>query len=220
MAVGRGLFVSFEGMEGAGKTAQARALAAYLGAEGHRAQLVREPGGTPLGERIRDVLLHAREIELSAAAEALLFSAARAELVAEVIRPALSVGTHVIADRYFDSTLAYQGFGHGADLDELRAVTRFTVSDVVPDLTVLLDLPVDVALERVRGRSGQWDRFEAHESRFHDRVRDGYVTLARADPQRFLVVDALLTEGEVARRINARVNELLTERSSRIGAHP
>ncbi len=218
MAVARGLFVTFEGIEGAGKSVQARALAAHLEGSGVKVQLVREPGGTPLGERIREVLLFAREVPLSAEAQALLFSAARAQLTREVIRPALQVGVHVLADRYFDSTLAYQGYGHGADLDRLRMVTRFAVHDLVPDFTVLLDLPVSDGLRRTRQRSDRWDRFEADAEAFHERVRAGYLSLAGAEPNRFFVVNAQDDEDQLARRIAARVDDVLRAASSRIAA--
>ncbi len=220
MAVARGLFVTFEGIEGAGKSVQARALAAHLEGSGEKVQLVREPGGTPLGERIREVLLFARDVPLSAEAQALLFSAARAQLTREVIRPALQVGVHVLADRYFDSTLAYQGYGHGADLDGLRMVTRFAVHDLVPDFTVLLDLPVSDGLRRTRQRSDRWDRFEADAEAFHERVRAGYLSLAEAEPNRFFVVNAQDDEDQLARRIAARVDDVLRAASSRIAARP
>lgn len=220
VAVGRGLFVSLEGIEGAGKSVQARALAEHLERSGGRVRLVREPGGTPVGERIREVLLFARDVPLSAEAQALLFSAARAQLTREVIRPALEAGMHVVADRFFDSTLAYQGYGHGANLDGLRAITTLAIGDLVPDMTVLLDLPIEQGLRRSRERSDQWDRFEADDEAFHRRVREGYLVLAGADPQRFFVVDADREQTEVSRMIAAHVDAALRVRSSRIAARP
>ena len=220
MAVGRGLFITFEGIEGAGKTVQVRRLAEHLEHEGAKVQLVREPGGTPLGERIREVLLFAREVRLSPEAQALLFSAARAQLTREVIIPSLDAGVHVIADRYFDSTLAYQGYGYGADIEGLRSVTRFAIGALLPDLTVLLDLPAAEGLRRIGQRSGRIDRFEAGDEAFHRRVRDGYLSLARSQPARFFVVNAKAEETEVARLIAGRVDDEIRARSSRVAARP
>jgi len=205
-----------EGGEGAGKSIQSRTLIAHLERRGIRVCLVREPGGTVLAERIREVLLFARDVPLTPEAQALLFSAARAQLTREVIRPALEGGTSVVADRFFDSTLAYQGYGHGADRNGLHAVTRFAVGDTVPDLTFVLDLPADVGLARTRRRSERWDRFEADDVAFHDRVRAGYRELAATEPQRFVVVDATRPELEIAQAIAARVDRELANRASRI----
>jgi len=156
-----GLFLSFEGGEAAGKSVQAARLADTLATRGRDVVLTREPGGTPFAERIRDVLLHARDVDLAPEAQALLFSAARAQHTRDVIRPALAEGKIVVADRYFDSTLAYQGYGLGADLDGLRAMTRFAVGALVPQRTFLIDVPVAVTLSRLGARSGtaRWDRF-------------------------------------------------------------
>ncbi|HEY9325472.1 MAG TPA: dTMP kinase, partial [Candidatus Limnocylindria bacterium] len=144
----RGLFLSFEGGEGSGKSLQARRLADALTERGRDVVLTREPGGTAAGERIRDILLHAREIPLSPEAQALLFSSARAQLVREVIRPALDAGKIVIADRFFDSTVVYQGYGQGVSLQAIREVTAVAVGTLVPDRTFLLDVPVEVGLAR------------------------------------------------------------------------
>jgi dTMP kinase len=209
------MFISFEGGEGLGKSLQAAKLAETLRARGREVLLTREPGGTPLGERVRDVLLHAREIAMSAEAEALLFSAARAEHVRDIIRPALTAGRIVIGDRFFDSTLAYQGYGHGADLDGLRALTRFAVGDLVPHRTFLIDAPVDVVLARLqaRERGGRWDRFHAGDRAFHERVREGYLRLAAAEPGRFAIVDGDRAEDEITADIRRRVDELLGARA-------
>jgi dTMP kinase len=206
-----GLFLSFEGGEAAGKSVQAARLAASLGAGGRDVLLTREPGGTPFAERIRDVLLHAREVDLSPEAQALLFSAARAQHTRDVIRPGLADGKVVIADRYFDSTLAYQGYGLGADLDGLRAMTRFAVGALVPQRTFLIDVPVAVTLSRLGSRSGtaRWDRFHGDDRAFYERVRDGYLRLAGAEPGRFLVVDGDRSEDKVAADIRRQVDQLL-----------
>ena len=206
-----GLFLSFEGGEAAGKSVQAARLADTLGARGHGVVLTREPGGTPFAERIRDVLLHARDVDLAPEAQALLFSAARAQHTRDVIRPALSEGKIVVADRYFDSTLVYQGYGLGADLDGLRAMTRFAVGALVPQRTFLIDVPVAVTLSRLGARSGtaRWDRFHGDDRAFYERVRDGYLRLAAAEPGRFVVVDGDRPEEAVAADIRRQVDQLL-----------
>ena len=206
-----GAFLSFEGGEAAGKSVQAARLAESLGAGGRDVLLTREPGGTPFAERIRDVLLHAREVDLSAEAQALLFSAARAQHTRDVIRPALAAGKVVVADRYFDSTLAYQGYGLGADLDGLRAMTRFAVGSLAPQRTFLIDIPVAVTLSRLGTRSGtaRWDRFHGDDRAFYERVRDGYLRLAAAEPGRFVVVDGDRSEDKVAADIRRQVDQLL-----------
>lgn len=206
-----GLFLSFEGGEAAGKSVQAAHLAESLGAGGREVLLTREPGGTPFAERIRDVLLHAREVDLTPEAQALLFSAARAQHTRDVIRPALSAGKVVVADRYFDSTLAYQGYGLGADLDGLRAMTRFAVGSLVPLRTFLIDVSVAVTLSRLATRSekARWDRFHGDDRPFYERVRDGYLRLAAAEPGRFLVVDGDRPEDVVAADIRRQVDQLL-----------
>ena len=187
-----GLFLSFEGGEASGKSVQAKRLAERLVAAGRDVVAVREPGSTPVGERVRDIVLHAQEIPLGANAQALLYSTARAQLVRDVIRPALAAGKIVIVDRFYDSTLAYQGYGHGADLAQLRAVTDFAVGETRPDRTLLLDLPVAAAEQRAATRKPgrAWDRFEAEARAFHERVREGYLRLAAAEPQRFAVIGA------------------------------
>ena len=206
-----GLFLSFEGGEAAGKSVQAARLAEDLRASGRDVLLTREPGGTPLAERIRDVLLHAREVDLAPEAQALLFSAARAQHTRDVIRPALAAGKVVIADRYFDSTLAYQGYGLGADLDGLRAMTRFAVGSLVPQRTFLIDVPVPVAVARLAARSGaaRWDRFHGDDGAFYERIRDGYLRLAAAEPARFVVVNGDRPEDVVAADIRRQVDQLL-----------
>jgi dTMP kinase len=206
-----GLFLSFEGGEAAGKSVQAARLVESLGTRGRGVVLTREPGGTPFAERIRDVLLHARDVDLAPEAQALLFSAARAQHTRDVIRPALAEGKIVIADRYFDSTLAYQGHGLGADLEGLRAMTRFAVGALVPERTFLIDVPVAVTLSRLGARSGmaRWDRFHGDDRAFYERVRDGYLRLAAAEPGRFVVVNGDRPEETVAADIRRQVEELL-----------
>ena len=206
----RALFLSFEGGEGSGKTLQARALAQALTERGRDVVLTREPGGTAAGERIRDILLHAREIPLSPEAQVLLFSSARAQLVREVIRPALDAGKIVIADRFFDSSVVYQGYGQGVPLEAIREVTRLAVGTLVPDRTFLLDVPVEIGLARSGWRAeAKWDRFEADATDLHVRVRDAYLRLAAAEPHRFVVIRADREEAEVAADIRREVDALL-----------
>jgi dTMP kinase len=206
-----GLFLSFEGGEASGKSVQAQRLADWLRSGGRDVVSVHEPGSTPVGERVRDIVLHAQEIPLGPNAQALLYSTARAQLVRDVIRPALAAGKIVIVDRFYDSTLAYQGFGHGADLDQLRAVTDFAVGDVRPDRTLLLDLPVEAAEQRAATRKPgrAWDRFESESRAFHERVRDGYLRLAEAEPRRFAVIRADRDVDAVAADVRKEVERLL-----------
>jgi dTMP kinase len=190
-----GRFITIEGPEGAGKTSQAERLRAAMAATGQEVLLTREPGGTPLGERIRELLL-GRGLALDPRADALLFSAARAQLVAEVVRPALARGALVISTRYADSTIAYQGFGAGLPIGELRSVEFLATGGLRADRTILLDLPVEVGLARKTGT--ELTRFEREfDVDFHRRVRAGFLELARAEPDRFVVVDATAEEDVV-----------------------
>jgi dTMP kinase len=181
-----GVLISLEGGEGAGKTTLARLLAAELESAGLRARVLREPGGTALGEEVRRLLLHP-DSPLTPQAELLLFLAARAELVRRVIRPALDAGEYVICDRFSDSTLAYQGFGRGLDLEEIRRLDAWASSGLKPDLTVLLDVPVETGLAR---RGAEKDVFQQADLDFHMRVREGYLQLANAEPGRWLTLNA------------------------------
>ncbi|WP_376788429.1 dTMP kinase [Thermoflexus sp.] len=186
----RGFLITFEGPEGSGKTTMARWLSGFLQGKGYRVLFTREPGGTPVGEAIR-ALLHAHEhADMTARVEALLFCAARAQLVERVIRPFLAEGGVVICDRYADSTLAYQGYGRGLDLEELRRLNRFATGGLEPDLTFLLDIDVELGLTRRRISGDAWTRLDALELSFHRRVREGYQALAAAEPARWVVIDA------------------------------
>jgi dTMP kinase len=189
-----GLFITLEGPDGSGKSTQAARLADALASRGARVTRTREPGGTAVGERIRAVVLTYRDASHAAVTDALLFSAARAQLVEEVIRPALAGGAVVVCDRYADSTLAYQGYGGGVDIDALRELQRLATGGLQPDLTLLLDLPVDAGLaRRAHGPDAEVTRFEAgvaFDRAFHERVRAGYLQLAAREPARWQVVDA------------------------------
>jgi len=206
----RGLFLSFEGGEGSGKSVQAKLLADALRQRGRDVVLTREPGGTAAGERIREIVLHAKEIALGPEAQVLLYSTARAQNVREVIGPALEAGTLVIADRFFDSTFAYQGHGHGVPLDAIREVTRLAVGDLAPDRTFLLDIPVEVGLRRSGWHArSQWDRFEVLDAAFHERVRQGYLSLAASEPHRWVVLNADRDEAAIAADVRRAVDALL-----------
>ena len=219
----RGWFITFEGPEGAGKTTQAERLRAALAAGGRPVKLVREPGGTRAGERIRRLLLLETDGDgaaLGTRADALLFNAARAQLVEEVIEPALAAGTTVISTRFADSTIAYQGFGAGLDLDELRSLERFATGGLRPDLTILLDVPVELGLGR---KAGEETRFEAaFDHAFHERVRQGFLALAADEPERFAVVDGRLPADAVSAAIDAAVERLVdaTGRPARCAGAP
>jgi dTMP kinase len=187
----RGAFITIDGPEGGGKTTQAKRLTAYLSKRLPSVHLTREPGGTWLGERLREVLLArtASTAPTDPLTDALLFNAARRQLVREVIRPALDAGTTVVCARFADSTLAYQGYGAGVPLDRLRTLADAATDGLVPDLTILLDVPVEVGL--ARKAPGDVTRFEAeYDLAFHERVRDGFLAIAAADPGRIVVIDA------------------------------
>jgi dTMP kinase len=186
----RGRFITLEGSEGSGKTTAARHLGKWLRSRGERALVTREPGGTPLGDEVRRLVLHLRDVsdDLDPRADALLYAAARAQHTARVIQPALERGEHVICARYLDSSLAYQGVGYGNDPDEMRRLQQFATYGLLPDLTIVIDVPVEVGLGRKR--AGEWNRFEdTHGVAFFEKVRAAYLELAAAEPGRFRVID-------------------------------
>ncbi|MBZ0169124.1 thymidylate kinase [Candidatus Methylomirabilis lanthanidiphila] len=205
----RGLFVTFEGGEGSGKTTQLKLLANRIRASGQEVIESHDPGGTGIGKEIRTLLLDPGPAPISAATELLLYEASRAQLVRELIAPALARGTIVLCDRFTDSTVAYQGCGRGIDRDLIRQLNRFATDGLVPDLTILLDLDPEIGLARcgrdarpdaATGRgtgSAGWDRIEAEPLDFHRRVRDGYLALAREEPDRVAVIDAGLDTIEI-----------------------
>ena len=197
-------FITIEGPDGSGKSTQARLLADHLAGQGYDVLFTREPGGTEIGDQIRRVIMSLDNKQMSPQAEFLLFSASRAQLVREVIQPKLAAGGVVVCDRFYDSSLAYQGYGHQLDLDQLRSVTEFVTAGLVPDLTLLLDLPSQVGLNR-RREAGLWNRLDDYDLAFHERVRTGYQQLAQAEPRRWVVVDATRSKAEIQSKMQEAV---------------
>lgn len=203
-----GFFLTFEGIEGSGKTTQAQRVAEALRAGGARVLLTKEPGGTPIGDRVRAILLDPSAVGMDAMTELFLYAASRRQHVVEVIRPSLEAGMVVISDRYTDATLAYQGFGRTLDLEVLRQLNGLATGGLFPDLTLVFDLPEQVGVGRARARNVERSlesegRFEAEDLRFHRRVREGYLALAVAEPERFAVIDADGSVDEVLQRVLA-----------------
>ena len=205
---GRGVFLAFEGGEGAGKSTQVRLLQQWLTAQGRTTTATFEPGATPSGAAIRGIVLDPANTGISARSEALLYAADRAQHVHDVLRPALAAGDVVVTDRFVDSSLAYQGAGRAIPLEEVRQLSAWATEGLVPDLTLLLDLPPEVGLSRARGRGGA-DRLEAESLGFHRRVRETFLALAAAERARDLVVDAGLPPDVVAGAVRERVAALL-----------
>jgi dTMP kinase len=206
-----GLFITLEGPEGSGKSTHAPRLAEYLRSLGRDVLLTREPGGTSIGDQIRSVLNDHANAAIRPSAETLLFCASRAQLVSQMIRPHLEHGGTVVCDRFSDSTLAYQGFGRGLDRSVLQSICDFASGRLLPDLTLLLDLPVEIGLARRRQGAGDWNRLDALEVDFHRRVRQGYLDISRLEPSRWVRIDAEKEEEDVWAQILNAVN-------SRIGS--
>lgn len=212
------MFISFEGIEGSGKSTAQRLLAEHLQGLGYDPLLTREPGGCALGRSLRPILLDARTRGLSSRAELYLFLADRAQHVAEVIRPALEAGQTVLCDRYADSTLAYQGYGRGLDPEHLRRINDMATGGLMPDLTLLLDLPVHCGLERAGLRNREEGtvlsegRFDAESLEFHGRVRQGYRSLAAEEPERFAIIDAAQPPEDVVLQCISAVEASLRQR--------
>lgn len=206
------MFITFEGSEGTGKTSQLAELVTFLRLEGYAVLTPREPGGTPIGEQVREVLFDRANTAMQARTEVLLFQASRAQLVEDVIRPYLKQGGIVISDRYADSTLAYQGYGRQLDLAQLRSLIEFATGGLKPDLTLLLDVPVEIGLRR-RAKEGSLNRLDVLDLAFYNRVRQGYLEMACQEPERWVVVDASLTWENV----QARIRQVVLERLSQTG---
>ena len=184
------MFITLEGPEGSGKTSHIPYLVRYLREKGYTVFPTREPGGTSIGEQIREVIHNLKNVEMHPRTETLLYQAARAQIVEQVIKPRLTEGKIVISDRYYDSTIAYQGYGHQQDLDQVRALVKYATGGLVPDLTVLLDVDVEVGLGRKKKNGAEWNRMDAHELEFYQRVRAGYLEMVKQESSRWVVVDA------------------------------
>jgi dTMP kinase len=199
-----GLFITLEGGDGTGKSTQAALLGEWFTEQGREVVFTREPGGTDLGLELREIVLHSRG-DITARSEALLYAADRAHNVATIVRPALARGAVVIQDRYLDSSAAYQGAGRVLDPDEVRHLSMWATENLVPDLTVVLDLDPTVGRERLEAANKRFDRLESEALEFHVRVRDAYLSMATAEPERFAVVDATLDRLEIRDAIVARL---------------
>jgi dTMP kinase len=232
-----GLFITFEGPEGSGKSTQSRRLYERLSAAGYPVIATREPGGTPISDLIRRILLDLRNAEMDPTTETFLFSAARAQHVAERIRPYLNLGGIVVCDRFADSMLAYQGFGSGRDLDELQTITRIATGGLRPDITFYLDLPAEEGLERKHKAAQrtasvsplspktqaaeplEWNRLDARDLAYHERVREGFHALVQVEPERWRVLDAHLPMDELSEQIWRLVEPTLVA-VRRLEEHP
>jgi dTMP kinase len=224
-SVNPGLFVTFEGVEGSGKSTQVEALAGYLEARGITVVVSREPGGTRLGEGLRDILLDHGHAGMLAVTELFLYLASRAEHVAQVVEPGLDRGAVVISDRYADASVAYQGGGRMLGAELVEALNEVATGGVIPDVTFLLDLDPRAGLDRLgrapaRGRHGERDRIESEAIDFHERVRAAYLDVAAREPSRFVIVDANAESSEITSIITSRVDELLEECKSPEGDIP
>ncbi|RFA15184.1 dTMP kinase [Subtercola boreus] len=205
----RGLFVTIEGGDGAGKSTQAALLEEWMIAEGRTVLRTREPGGTDFGLEVREIVLHSRG-HITDRAEALLYAADRAQHIATKVRPAIERGEVVIQDRYIDSSVAYQGAGRVLDGSEIRRLSEWATEGLAPDLTILVDLDEDLARDRLNSAQKRFDRLEAEKGAFHGRVRESFLSIAREEPERFLVVDGALPPLEISALIRARLAPLLS----------
>ena len=202
------MFITLEGPEGSGKTSHIPYLVEYLREKGHTVFPTREPGGTLIGEQIREVIHDLKNVEMHPRTETLLYQAARAQIVEQVIKPRLAQGEIVISDRYYDSTIAYQGYGHQQDLEQVRALVKYATGGLVPDLTVLLDVDVEEGLRRKK-KENEWNRLDAYTVEFHKRVRAGYLEMVKAELNRWTMVDAGqawdAVQDELRRVVEARI---------------
>jgi dTMP kinase len=200
------MFITLEGPEGSGKTSHVPYLVEYFREKGYVVFPTREPGGTSIGEQIREVIHDLKNVEMHPRTETLLYQAARAQIVEQVIQPRLRANEIVISDRYADSTIAYQGYGHQQDLAQVRALVRYATAGLTPDLTILLDVDVEVGLKR-KQKADEWNRLDAYTVEFHRRVRAGYLEMVRQEPDRWHVVDA----GRVWKSVQDELRKVITE---------
>jgi len=207
--VAKGLFLTLEGGDGSGKSTQLSLLVAWLDGLGHSVVTTREPGGTDLGKELREIVLHSRG-HITPKSEALIYAADRAHHIATKVRPAIDAGKIVVQDRYVDSSIAYQGVARDLGADQVRDISMWATEGLLPDLTILLDIDERVGRERLDSSRTRFDRLESEEQEFHARVRAAYLAAAKAEPERFLVVDATLPVDELAAAIRSRVSSLLT----------
>jgi dTMP kinase len=201
------MFITLEGPEGSGKTSHLPPLVEYLRERGYTVFPTREPGGTSIGEQIRGVIHDLKNVEMHPRTETLLYQAARAQIVEEVFKPRLAAGEVVISDRYYDSTIAYQGYGHQQDLKQVRTLVKYATGGLTPDLTVLLDVEIETGLKRKTLNGSEWNRLDAYTLEFHQRVRKGYLEMVKAEPQRWVVVDA----GREWREVQEELRRVITQ---------
>jgi dTMP kinase len=206
------VFITLEGPEGSGKTTLCTRLELLLASKGHDVVSVREPGGTLIGQKVRDVLLDQANTGMFPQAEFLLFSASRAQLVREVVKPHLDAGTVVLCDRFLDSSLAYQGYGHQLEVDVLREISGFVTAGLQPDLTFLLDVLPEEGLRRRKQDPDTWNRLDAYSIEFHSRVRNGFLSLAKNNPNRWEIIDASQSEDEIFSAASAVLLKVLEKR--------
>lgn len=202
------MFITLEGPEGSGKTSHIPYLVEYLREKGHVVFPTREPGGSSISEQIRDILHDLKNAEMHPRTETLLYQAARAQIVEQVIKPRLDDGVVVISDRYYDSTIAYQGYGHQQNLEQIRQLVKYATGGLVPDLTVLLDLEVETGLGRKK-KNNEWNRLDAYTVEFHKRVRAGYLEMVEQEPDRWAVVNAERKWDEVQEELRRVIEEKL-----------
>ena len=204
-----GLLIAFEGPDGSGKTTQVGLLAQHLQSLGHDVLIRREPGGTPIGDQIRAVLHDVNNVDMTCETEFLLYSASRAQLVRQILAPHLARGGVAVCDRFAASSMAYQGYGRQLDLAAIRTITQFATGGLTPDLTVYLDLPVEVGIQRKQSayaaQTGEWNRLDRQTLDFHQRARQGYLEMAQADPNRWLIVDATQSVADTQATIRTRL---------------
>ncbi len=198
------MFITLEGPEGSGKTSHIPYLVEYLREKGYTVFPTREPGGTSIGEQIREVIHDLKNVEMHPRTETLLYQAARSQIVEQVIKPRLTAGEIVISDRYYDSTIAYQGYGHQQDLEQVRSLVKYATGGLVPDLTVLLDVDVEIGLGRKK-KDNEWNRLDAYTVEFHKRVRAGYLEMVKAEPKRWVVLNAEKKWDEVQKELRKTI---------------